>query len=176
MRFLRDSILKTTSSLSKEQQLIIRAAADNLIADHQRSVKAGCELTDSVRRPDMLVKALRKQGLLPKTAQTTAEPFVICGLNRTALYGVTIGDLENRREAIESWIEFDSNFMHSGTEVFRLLSNMLMHGFKAGIGTPMDCPLSWAVVEYTKDPAVGQMLLSGGVPATKRFIDKTCLS
>lgn len=159
-------------SLSKEQQLVIRAIADNLIADSQRSVKVGCELADSVRRPDLLVVALRKQKLLPRGAKTTPEPFVCCGLKRTALYGMTIGDLTNRRDAIETWIDFESNFMQSGPEVFRLLCQMLMHGLRAGIGTPMDCPISWAFIEYTSCPVVSQMLASGGAPATARFIEK----
>jgi hypothetical protein len=164
-------MLKAVLSLSKEQKIVIRALADNLIADGAKSVKAGVEMRDCLRRPDLLVKALVTAKVLPRQVKVSSEPFVINGINRSALSGIEVSDLYNRREMIEEWVEFDSNFMHSGEEVFRFLCNMLIHGYKAGVGVVLDDPISAALIEYQKSPIVGTMLLSGGAPASVALID-----
>lgn len=157
-------MLKHTQSISKEQKLVIRSLADNLIADKTHSVKTGCELRDPVRRPDLLVRALKKAKILPRCAEYSAEPFVISGILRTALCGLQVSDLYSRREKIEDWVDFESGFMHSGDEAFRLLCNMLMHGYKAGLGKAEDCALSLAAVEFCKIPSNGEALLRGEAP------------
>ena len=47
---------------------------------------------------------------------------------------------------------------------------MLIHGFKAGVGTVEDDPISAVVVQYMSDPAVGEMLLKGGAPASIKLL------
>ena len=171
MKFFMNAIQKVVPSPSKEQKLIIRALSDNLIADGARSVKAGVEMRDPLRRPDLLIKGMISAKVLPLKVQFSSEPFVINGIKRVALCGIEIADLYARRERIEDWVEFESHFMHSGEEVFRLLCNMLIHGYKAGLGTVEDDPLSAALIEYQRDPVVGTMLLSGGAPASIKLLN-----
>jgi len=165
-----ESIQKVVPTPSKEQKLIIRALSDNLIADGAKSVKAGVEMRDVLRRPDVLIRQMVGAKVLPKNVRFSAEPFVINGVKRIAICGIEISDLYTRRDRIEEWVEFESQFMHSGEEVFRLLCNMLIHGYKAGLGTVVDDPISAALIEYQRDPAVGTMLLAGGAPASIKLL------
>jgi hypothetical protein len=171
VRFFMSAIQKVVPLPSKEQKLIIRALSDNLIADGARSVKAGVEMRDPLRRPDQLIKAMVAAKVLPRKVQYSSEPFVINNIKRVAICGIEVAELYTRRERIEDWVEFESHFMHSGEEVFRLLCNMLIHGYKAGLGTVEDDPLSAALIEYQRDPVVGTMLLSGGAPASVKLLD-----
>ena len=127
-------------------------------------------MTDPVRRPDLLVKELVKAKILPRKTQISAEPFVINGMKRTAISGIQVSELYSRRERIEEWVEFESNFMNHGEEVFRLLCNMLIHGFKAGLGTIDDDPMSAVLVDYLRDRSIGEMLLRGGAPASIKLL------
>jgi hypothetical protein len=68
----------------------------------EQAVYKGIEASCYVRRPDLLVKRLKKAEVLPNddTVRVEVEHFPPGNMTRCAIYGITWGDLVQREEAI----------------------------------------------------------------------------
>jgi hypothetical protein len=142
--------------------MTVKALTDTLISDACLSVQKGCEMKTVVTRPDLLVQKLIDQGLLPPWAECSNEAFVIHDKQtRTALWGITVEELVQRRQDINDYV--DQYTVWSGGTIYRLLWEMLLHGFRAGCGAVKDDPVSELLVKICQDPDMSRLIVSGGV-------------
>lgn len=162
MQCLRSTIERLTrKTLTVQQFMTIQSLADSIISDDERCVQRGCAFRSVYRRPDRIIRSMKKDGTLPEWVEAVETSFVIHASDtRLALTGVSIEDLFARKSQIETHAMLVLNF--DGGEVFRLLNQMVMHGYRAGVSILSDDPYATAMVEYFSSPCQVKELLKPG--------------
>ena len=142
-----------------------------LIGDALLSTQKGCELDRVVTRPDLLVQTLIDAGQLPDWTECSIEAFVVHeNRTRVAMWGITMEELVQRRHEIMDYIS--EKTLWDGGQIFRLLSNMLVHGFRAGLGNVKDDPVSELILQASRDPELSRLMVVGGAQGASRFTAK----
>lgn len=84
-----------------------------------QSLKTGFKNIAVVRRPDVLIRLLIEEGILPEDSDLGRQRFHDMGyLQRTAL-SAPIAFLEERQEQIKEWVE--DNTEHTAEDVYNVL-------------------------------------------------------
>lgn len=96
------------------------------MATKEGAVYKGTENDEYVRRPDGMVNRLTKAGLLPKGCYVDVVELPCYSMKRSALFGVTFGDLSKRQNAICHYVTQSAIDDPKGIGASPLVANQTM--------------------------------------------------
>ena len=91
--------------MSRERRTTVEGMVSVVMASHYGSVRKAIEGDVSVRRPDLVVKALIKARMLPRSCYVKVCDLPDGRIQRSALFGVNFTELAKRQQAIVDYLD-----------------------------------------------------------------------